>query len=106
MARKQPKPISLPVREKKLSTWEDDRGGGSSSLYYWSNQRVTVHRYIGYPPDTFFVTCHTLGLSQIELEAKTLEDAKREGLRLVLEHVETVHNAIKQSMAVANSTDL
>lgn len=51
---------------------------------------VRVHRHIHYPPDSWLVSCHTLGMTNVELGNKDLEKAKAEALDFLRVYAEAL----------------
>jgi hypothetical protein len=88
-----------------LFVWRDNAQKTASELYYAPGARVSVHTYMGYPPDTFFVTCFPLGVERVELRAKTLDEAKKEGLQRMAAHVCNAHEALLQAIATIAATE-
>jgi hypothetical protein len=87
-----------------MHAWRDNAQKTASDLYYARGCRISVHTYMGYPPDTFFVTCFPLGVERVELKAKTLDEAKKEGLRHMAAHACSAHEALLQSIAATEPT--
>jgi hypothetical protein len=58
--------------------------------------RITVHHYIGYAPDEWFVSTLPSLFSRAPLQANTLKDAKAEALRLVRERCQEIIKATEE----------
>jgi hypothetical protein len=88
----------LPSR-KKIGVWVDQKDGAELQT---KSLRIIVHHYVGYPPESWFVTCHDLNVVIRALEdAKTLDDAKVLGLLLVFERAKILKEEIRQVMGEA-----
>lgn len=46
---------------------------------------LVIHRYIGYPPEVWFLSAYDLGIQQRQLASVTPEDAQQEAVELVRE---------------------
>lgn len=54
--------------------------------------RITVTRYLGYPPDTWVMHCHDLNMSERELVNTDLVRAQDEAIRLVTRRIQALFN--------------
>jgi len=52
--------------------------------------RISLHRHIHYPPDTWLVSCGEAEFSAFELVSKTVDDAKKEAVDLVKDRLRTM----------------
>ena len=44
---------------------------------------ISVHHYVGYPPEMWLVTCHDVRIGPRGLKSKDIEDAKNEAINVV-----------------------
>lgn len=83
--------------KKKLKVdWQDqssysagERGTKEPSVWETrvGDMRVTVHRYFGCTG--WFLSCHVMGLSQVQLDSEGVDDAKAEALRAIRDLLKT-----------------
>lgn len=76
--KKQSKPMAYTPTPLPMLKWIVEERG-SVTLYLDRSAQVTVHKFIGCG-DTLFVSCGALDVSQRELDATNLEDAKAEAI--------------------------
>lgn len=64
----------------KTLGWHDEKSG--ASVYRGEWMRLTVHRIHGLRDDEWFLTCHSLNMDTLRLQATTLPEARVEALQL------------------------
>lgn len=57
--------------------------------------RITVHRYVGHPPDAWLLTCYQLAIDRHELRHTELCRAQAEALRTVHETAQRYADATR-----------
>lgn len=61
---------------------------------------LVIHRYIGYPPDVWFLSAYDIGITQRQLVSVAAEDAQDEALSLVREFLSTALGQLGQPIDV------
>lgn len=87
MARRGTRPrfanINIPPRAPDpKGEWMQD-GHRDAFRIQFGSLEISVHRYVGYPPETWLMTCHEVRIGPRELASVDIEAAKAEAIGVV-----------------------
>jgi len=72
--------------------WQDRK---DEFIFRSDNLRLSIHHYLGYPSNDWFVSCHDLGIKAVPIFGKDPEELKRAAVAVVQAKLDVMQNDLK-----------